>query len=300
MNDSFVQIERDDEKFPEKLLAVRPVVKQISYRGEWPGYHPATRDQPGDNIFAKCCAVVGSRKMSRYGKQVLAEIIPKLCSAGYTIVSGLMYGVDQEAHKLALECGGKTIAVLAYGLSARSEEGATKLADKIVESGGIIISEYREDMVPRRWMFLQRNRIVVGLSEMVIVAEAGERSGSLHTAALTKKQKKNLYAVPGSIFSPTSVGTNNLITSGMAKAMTVEELNNLSDIVRNSQSIVMSSQKLSEGEQEILTLLKIEGPMGVNEIARGLGNGVGEVLGRLMKLEMKGILAEERGVWKLL
>ena len=280
------KIEREEEGFPEKLRAVKPSVKQVWYRGA-----------SSTNIFEKCCAVVGSRKMSRYGKQVLAEIIPKLCSAGYTIVSGLMYGVDQEAHKLTLECGGKAIAVLAYGLSARSEEGASKLADKIVESGGVVISEYPEEMTPKRWMFLQRNRIVVGLSDIVIVGEAGEKSGSLHTATLAKKQKKNLYAVPGSIFSPTSVGTNNLIASGVAKAMTTHELNQLSNFAKSGQIIDIYSQKLSENERVITTLLKIEGPMGVNEIARSLGENVGEVLGRLMTIEMKGAIVEERGIW---
>lgn len=142
-------ITRDDERFPDKLKTVKPSVKQIWYRGDWQS-----------EIFEKCIAVVGSRKMSRYGKQVLSEIIPKLCSGEYTIVSGLMYGVDQEAHKLTLECGGRAVAVLGYGIGARSEEGASQLADKIVESGGVVMSEYPENLAPKRWMFLQRNRIV--------------------------------------------------------------------------------------------------------------------------------------------
>lgn len=282
-------VERDDGRFPEKLRSVKPSVKQIWYRGKW-----------RENIFTKCCAVVGSRKMSRYGKQVLAEIIPKLCASGYTIVSGLMYGVDQEAHRLTLECGGRAIAVLGYGMSARSEEGARKLADKIIKSGGLVISEYPELTVPKSWMFLQRNRIVVALSEVVIVAEAGEKSGSLHTAGVAKKNGKVLYAVPGSIFSPTSVGTNNLVTGGMAKALTVAELNHLTDTLLNHQTKGERAAKLSDEEREIVTLLKIEGPMGVNELARGLGEGAGEVLSRLMKLEMKGVIADDRGMWKML
>jgi DNA processing protein len=282
-------VERDGEKFPEKLRMVKPMVRQVWYRGEWK-----------ENIFEKCVAVVGSRKMSRYGKQALGEIIPRLVGSGYSIVSGLMYGVDQEAHKLTLECGGKAIAVLGYGLGARSEEGARKLADKIVESGGVVISEYPELTVPKRWMFLQRNRIVVALSDIVIVAEAGEKSGSLHTAGLAKKNGKDLYAIPGSIFSPTSLGTNNLVTGGTAKALTTEALNNLCSIVENGQTMGISGQKLLGGEQELVTLLKIEGPMGVNELARALGEGVGEVLARLMKLEMKGVIADDRGTWKML
>ena len=291
------KVEREEERFLVKLRAVKPIVKQVWYRGQWPSSAKATAGE--HCIFEKCCAVVGSRKMSRYGKQVLAEVIPKLCNAGYTIVSGLMYGVDQEAHKLTLECGGRAVAVLAYGLKARSEEGATKLADKIVESGGVVISEYPKDMTPKRWMFLQRNRIVVGLSEMVIVAEAGEKSGSLHTATLAKKQGKDLYAIPGGIFSPTSVGTNNLIASGVAKAMTTRELDHLTNSPFNHLR-GGEVTRLNDGEREIAVLLKIEGPMGANEIARSLGENVGEILGRLMKMEMGGVLTEERGIWKLL
>lgn len=289
MKDSVGKIERDDGRFPEKLRSVKPSVKQIWYRGKW-----------RENIFAKCCAVVGSRKMSRYGKQVLSEIIPKLCASGYTIVSGLMYGIDQEAHRLTLESSGKAIAVLGYGMGAKSEEGATKLADKIVESGGVVISEYPEKMTPKRWMFLQRNRIVVGLSEMVIVAEAGEKSGSLHTAGLAKKNGKDLYAIPGSIFSATSVGTNNLVTGGIAKALTVIELNHLTNTPLKYLKEGEIIAKLSEEEWELVTLLKIEGPMGVNELARALGEGVGEVLAVLMQLEIKGVMIEDRGMWKML
>lgn len=230
--------------------------------------------------------------MSRYGKQVLAEIIPKLCGAGYTIVSGLMYGVDQEAHKLTLECGGVAIGVLGWGIEARAEEGAGKLIAKIVESGGLILSEYPGQTSARIWTFPQRNRIVVALSEMVIVVEAGEKSGSLNTASWARRMKKPVYAVSGSIFSPTSIGTNNLIEMGIAKSFTLQNI--------VSEKVGRLKINFSEGEQEIVTLLKIEGPMGVNEMARRLGSGVGEVLARLMKLEMSGIVDEERGIWKML
>ena len=273
-------IERNEARFPEKLRVVKPSVKQIWYRGEWQ-----------DNIFEKCSAVVGSRKMSRYGKQVLSEMIPKLCSAGYTIVSGLMYGVDQEAHKLTLECGGRAVGVLGWGIEAKAEEGADKLIEKIVDSGGLILSEYPGQTSARIWTFPQRNRIVVALSEMVIVVEAGEKSGSLNTASWARRMKKPIYAVSGSIFSPTSVGTNNLIESGMAKSFSLQNI--------VSGKVGRLKINFNEGEQEIVTLLKIQGPLGVNEMARRLGSGVGEVLSRLMKLEMRGVVKEDRGTWKV-
>lgn len=283
------EIDRDDKNFPEKLKSelVRPIVKKLWYRGKW-----------NSKLFEKCAAVVGARKMSRYGKQALGEIIPKLCGAGYTIVSGLMYGVDQEAHKLTLECGGCAIAVLGYGINARMEEEAARLAGKIVERGGLILSEYSDITSARIWTFPQRNRIVVGISDVIVVAEAGEKSGSLNTASWARRMNKPVYAIPGSVFSPTSEGTNWLVAQGLAKALTVTELNALThDSSANTQQ-KNSLEQMEERERELITKLKVEGPMGVNEIARKSNLSAGEILGRLLQLEIKGWVVEERGMWK--
>ncbi len=277
--------------FPEKLKSdlVKPKVKQLWYLGSW-----------RDEIFIKCAAVVGSRKMSRYGRQVLSEVIPRLCSAGFTIVSGLMYGVDQEAHKIALECGGRTIGVLGYGLGVKIEDGADRLQEKIIESGGLVVSEYPVGTVPQRFMFLQRNRIVVALSEIVVVAEAGAKSGSLHTAGLAVKQCKEIYAVPGSIFSPISTGTNNIIAMGIAKALNVENLNTLcmENNVKLSEKYI--KHRMDEIELNIYSTLKLNGPLSVNELSRNTGVIVGVILSKLLNLEIGGLIKEERGIWRII
>lgn len=276
--------------FPEKLKSelVKPTIKKLWYRGDW-----------GEDIFAKCVAIVGSRKMSRYGRQVLGEIVPRLCNAGYTIVSGLMYGVDQEAHKMALENGGKVIGVLGYGHNVKIEEGADSLQEKIINAGGLVVSEYAPSTVPQRFMFLQRNRIVVALSEIVVVAEAGVKSGSLHTANLTVRQGKALYAVPGSIFSSTSIGTNKLIATGLAKALTEENLETLCSGEGERPIAKLCNFKMDRLEDLIYSNLRASGPMSVNELSRHTGEVVGSILSKLLKLELGGVIKEERGIWRI-
>lgn len=280
-------VRKSDKKFPAKLRSelIKPPIKRFWYRGTWDAV-----------LFTKCAAVVGSRRMSRYGKQVLSELIPRLVLAGYTIVSGLMYGVDQESHRLALENGGRTIAALGYGITSKNEEGAMSLSEKILESGGLVISEYEGESVSQRWMFLERNRIVVGLADIVVVAEAAEKSGSLDTARKAIKQGKILYSVPGSIFSPTSVGANSLITSGMAKALTLSELNNL---VGGKNVQTTNNEIFGKDGSEIAKMLKVTGPMSVNEIARALKLEAGYILSQLLILELKGVVIQERSIWRI-
>lgn len=282
-------VKRGEKDFPEKLRdeRVKPPVKQLWYRGSW-----------DEQIFTKCVAIVGSRRMSRYGKQVLGEIVPRLCGAGYTIVSGLMYGVDQEAHRLCLEEGGVAIAVLGYGIEYQSEEGAMKMAEQIEQREGLIISEYPGETVCQRWMFPQRNRIVVGLADLVIIAEAGEKSGTLSTANWAQKMGKPVYAVPGSVFSDTSEGANWLIAEGRAITLSKTELDKLSGGAAVRQR-VGARELVGEEEQLIGTALRVNGPAGVNELARSLGRPIGEVLAKLMQMELRGVVTEERGVWKV-
>lgn len=167
-------------------------------------------------VFANCTAVVGSRKMTDYGRRAIDKIIPYLVSQKQTIVSGFMYGVDQYAHQVCVENGGLTIAVLGWGIANKLIKEDARLAEKIVESGGLILSEW-ELQAATHWTFPSRNRIVAALSGQVIVVEAAENSGSLITARLAFNLKRAVWAVPGPITSRTSFGTNNLIASGKAK-----------------------------------------------------------------------------------
>ena len=186
-------------------------------------------------IFENSLAVVGSRDMSLYGKEVIAKFVPDLVSNKITIISGFMYGVDVESHQKCLECGGKTVAVLGCGLNVLTSKENDSLYTKILENGGLVISEYEANLKPTRWSFPQRNRIVAGLSTLgVLVVEAKLKSGSLITAKIGQKQGKKVYVIPGQITSETSEGTNYLIKNNLGKMVT-SAADILNDSVLNIQ-----------------------------------------------------------------
>lgn len=168
------------------------------------------------SLFNNCVGIVGSRQMTGYGARVVEKIIPQLVSQGKTIVSGFMYGVDQYAHRLCAASGGKTIAVLGWGISKPLTGEDLKLANLITQNGGILLSEW-DNQQATHWTFPSRNRIIAALSDEIIVVEAAQKSGSLITAKFASSLKRPLWAVPGPITSKTSQGTNSLISTGKAK-----------------------------------------------------------------------------------
>ncbi len=159
-------------------------------------------------------AIVGSRNITPYGRRVTLELAGKLAEQGIVIISGLALGVDGLAHQAALQAGGLTIAVLPAPLEAIAPSTHQALAQEIVANGGALISEYPEGDFPAKQNFIARNRLVSGLAQALLITEAAEKSGSLHTARFALEQGKDVLAVPGNITSPLSVGTNNLIKSG--------------------------------------------------------------------------------------
>jgi DNA processing protein len=181
--------------------------------------------QPPQKLFIKgnllsellnrpCVSVVGSRKVSAYGKAVTMKLVTDLARAGVVIVSGLAIGVDGLAHRAALDAGGLTIAVMPCGLDMVYPTSHTALAERILRQGGALISEYPEGIHATRWTFIERNRLVSGLSDAVLITEAGEKSGTLHTARFALDQGREVLAVPGNITSPNSAGANNLLKTG--------------------------------------------------------------------------------------
>lgn len=279
-------VEITDPVFGGRLGVVRPPIKQLWCRGEIKA-----------ELFNKTLAVVGSRRMSRYGRSVVEEIVPRLCSAGYAIVSGLMYGVDQLAHKKTLECSGVAVAVLGWGIARSNDPESDRLADEIVVHGGLVMSEYPGDVRGQLWSFPQRNRIVVGLSDLVIVVEAGIKSGTMSTVKWAKKMGKPVYAVPGSMFAKTSEGANYMIEMGLAKPLTTQVIEELcGNVVRRGE---VKQVKLDEEERDVMKYLELVGARSANEIAREMGLGVGEVLSKLAALELRGVIKEERGIFAI-
>ena len=261
----YAQVERWQDR-PEllRLKDLPDLPKELYYSGTW---DPV--------LFKNCVAVVGSRRMTEYGRRVIEKIVPRLVFEKKVIASGFMYGVDQYAHRTCLENGGKTIAILGWGIDYPLLGEDKKLARDIIERGGLLLSEWKHQQ-PTLWTFPIRNRIIVALSTEVIIIEAAIKSGSLITAAIAEKLKRPLWAVPGSITSPTSAGTNELIATGKALMWRGEP------------------QQLELPKDPLLRLLTTDA-LTPNEIARKLGKSVSEIGAQLSLLALTGQLIERGG-----
>jgi DNA processing protein len=159
-------------------------------------------------------AIVGSRNISVYGQQVTAQLAGQLAEQGIVVISGLAIGVDCVAHRAALDAGGLAIAVLPSPLDAIAPSRNRRLGQDIINKGGALVTEYESGVHPVKQYFIARNRLVSGLADALIITEAAEKSGSLHTARFALEQGKTVMAVPGNITNIGSVGTNNLFKSG--------------------------------------------------------------------------------------
>jgi len=233
-------------------------------------------------------AVVGTRKPTTYGRQVTEEIVADLARNKITIVSGLARGIDSIAHRTALDSGGETIAVFASGLDIVYPADNVKLAQVIIEHGAVV-SEYPPGVNPKADNFPQRNRIMSGLSLGVLVVEAGERSGALITAHQAVEQNRDVFAIPGSILSPSSRGCNRLIQEG-AKLVSscndiLEELN-LTAVAQQLE--IKEFLPASEPESKVLEQLTSV-PSHIDEICRASRLTMPEVSSTLAVLELKGI-----------
>lgn len=268
-----------DKLYPRRLRKLRDAPEKLYYRGNW-----------DKKIFKKAIAVVGSRSMTKYGEMAVQKIVPGLVRAGYTIVSGFMYGVDTAAHKACLEEGGKTIAVLGGGLNRLTPVSNDKLYSEVLDKGGLVMSEYEPETLAQLWTFPQRNRIVAGLSQAVLVIEGGEGSGSLITAKLGFDQKKPVLAVPGSIMASLSEGTNWLIRNG---AMAVTSANEVLEELGEEVTVKTKQLPLTltEVQREIMESLAKES-LSADELVRTLKYDVVLVGQALSDLALKGLIEE--------
>lgn len=200
-------------------------------------------------------AIVGTRKPTHYGRAVTLDLAEKLAKRGITIVSGLALGIDGIAHQGALNVGGKTIAVLASGVDLITPTSHRRLAEQILSSNGGILSEYRPGTPPLAHQFLERNRLVSGLSEAVIVTEASINSGTMNTVMHALEQGRDVYAVPGNITSPTSAGCNKLIEQG---ATPITNISDFIDSFSPAENTVTQPLLLAQNpeEQAVLNLIQ--------------------------------------------
>ena len=241
-------------------------------------------------------AVVGTRRLTGYGRQVTRDLVAGLVQNGVTVVSGLARGIDAVAHKTAVEMNGRTLAVLGSGLDCVYPTEHRALAQQIAAGHGAIISEYGLGIQPEAKNFPPRNRVISGLSLGVVVVEAGEQSGALITTKFAIEQDREVFAVPGNVTSPASRGPNRLIQQGAKLVTSVEDILeelNLQMVVE--QTAVQLALPESAEEMALYTHLTAQ-PIHVDELSRTTGLSSSVVSSTLTLMELKGMVRQVGGM----
>jgi DNA processing protein len=237
-------------------------------------------------------AIVGARACSSYGSQVGRLLGRELAAAGLVIVSGLARGIDGEAHRGALEAGGRTVAVLGCGVNRDYPAAHGQLAARICERG-LIVSEYAPGLEPAPWRFPARNRIIAGLAAATVVVEARDRSGALITADFALETGREVFAVPGEITSALSAGTNALLRLGATPLTSSEDVLEALGV----EAASAPSPELGETPARVLEALVRE-PSGIDGLVRETGLDAAVLATALAELELAGVVAEADGLYR--
>lgn len=272
-----------DEAYPARLKEIDQPPPVLYIRGEY----------LMDDLFA--VAIVGTRKVTPYGRQVTEEIASFLAANGITVISGLARGVDAIAHHAALKAGGRTIAVLGSGVDKIYPPEHRGLAEQMMARGAVM-SDYAVGTPPDASNFPPRNRIISGLSLAVVVIEAAETSGALITAEFAAEQGREIFAVPGSILAPQSKGTNRLIQKGAYPLLTPADLMQALDLTRmgdhkKARRVLPSD----ETEALVLNVLGSE-PLHVDEIRNQANLPIEKISATLTMMELKGMVRQVGGM----
>lgn len=276
-------ITRRDARYPSRLAEIYDPPPVLYVKGEL---------DPPD---CPSVAIVGTRGATSYGKMAAEHVARGLAQARVTVVSGLAIGIDGAAHRGALEGGGRTIAVLANGLDRVYPAQHARLAQQIAERGGLV-TEFPLGTKPDATNFPRRNRVISGLTSGTLVVEAGQRSGALITAAFAAEQGRDVFAVPGSIFSPMSQGANSLIRDGATPVTSAEDvLAELAPTRVPRQLTVLDILPADETERSLLAALTFE-PVHIDEIARATSLPMSVVSSGLAMMELKGLARQTGGM----
>ena len=270
----------DDDDYPNRLRTIDqppPVLYtrgKLTFEDEW------------------AVSIVGTRRVTAYGRRVTEELAGFLARNGITIVSGLARGVDTVAHRAALDNGGRSIAVLGCGVDTIYPPENRKLAEDLMKAG-CMISDYAPGVPPDSRNFPPRNRIIAGMGLATVVVEAGKRSGALITANFAVEQGREVFAVPGPIYAPQSKGTNALIQQGAQPYLSSEELLELLNIeMIDEQKAVRTSFEIEPFEREILKLIANE-PLHIDEICVQSKENVDKISATLVIMELKGLVQQD-------
>lgn len=259
--------------------------------------HPAVLFIRGNVKALKklCLAVVGSRKYSNYGAKVTKDLAFRAAENGLVIVSGLALGIDAVAHQAALDASGLTVGVLGCGLDRIYPVANYRLGEKIIDSGGAIISEFPIGTVPMRQNFPIRNRVIAGLSQGTLVIEAAEDSGSLITANLALEYNREVFAVPGNIDSPNSAGTNKLIKAGAIPVTEIADILSVLNIAEKNHQDKAKEILPESPEEKIIYDILISGAKSGTELIELSKINVISLNSILTAMEMKGTVENVGG-----
>lgn len=293
--ENIIIITKQDENYPKPLKQIPQPPHLLYIRGKL----------PKENQL--CISVVGSRKYTSYGKQACEKIVSGLASCGVSIISGLALGIDSIAHQATLDVGGTTIAILGTGIDSKTIYPAQNLnlANNILKTDGALISEFAPGTKAMPYHFPMRNRIVSGLSRGVLIVEASEKSGSLITAGLALEQNRDVFAIPGPIFSESSKGTNNLIKQGAKIVASAEDIiEEYLDSMPHSNKDISTGKlpllDLSEDENRILESLSSE-PLELDQLLKSANIRANQFNSVLTMLEIRGIIKNRNGkIYKII
>jgi len=263
--------------FPESLTTIAAPPRQLF----WSGNHP------GEWLNRPRVAVVGSRKITAYGKLVTENLSGTLARSGVVIISGLAYGVDVSAHGAALRAGGVTVAVLPSSLEQVYPAAHAHIARQITERGALISEYPKGSQIAWKSNFIARNRLISGLADILLITEAAVNSGSLHTARFALEQGKTVMAVPGNVTSPVSEGCNNLIKSGAVPVTSAEDVLFALNISLGAKAEGAFSG--SEQEKTVYELIK-KGICAQEEVAAAARLDGHQVASTLTMLEISGYI----------
>jgi DNA processing protein len=272
-----------DESYPQRLKEIDQPPPVIYIRGD---YLP-------DDLFA--VAIVGTRRVTPYGRQITEELSAFLAANGITVISGLARGVDALAHQTVLKAGGRTIGVLGSGVDKIYPPEHRGMAEQMMQRGAIL-SDYAPGTPPDASNFPPRNRIISGLSLAVVVIEAGETSGALITAEFAAEQGREIFAVPGSILAPQSKGTNKLIQNGALPLLSVNDLMQALDLTRMGEH--KAARKIIPADETEARLMNVLGsePLHVDEIRNQSELPIAKVSAALALMELKGMVRQVGGM----
>ncbi len=269
------------ENYPKKLLDIDTTPLVLYYKGDY------------SILNSPSIAIVGTRRATKYGKDITHQFSYNLSKSGLVIISGLADGIDTIAHSATLEAKGKTIAVLGSGLNEVYPANNIQLAKLIVENGGLLLSEYKPNEKPKSYYFPFRNRIIAGLSNGVLITEATLNSGSMHTKNYALEYGKELFVIPGRITDIYSFGCNSVIKSLQGSmVLSVEDILEVYHL--KNEGIISNAMQLTLDEQLILSVLSTN-ELHYEELLEGTKLDVKVLNTLLMKLEMKKVIKKLPG-----